>query len=232
MAPQLVPPSSSSLARAEVLQYLISHTDRSPIQREQVATLLRQRVMTAIITAAPVGLGVQVSAPQPSQPPAMASMPLVEPPKFSGFKDLQSPEYSLERAFASLDEFTQAFRTDFTSIDSKHRLKEDLQQRTQHHEENVKEFIDVVLAYYGRTGEPVTEEKKVQRFLRQIYPQLQDLTEASTFTTLKKLAAVADRFMQRAWWLGSTNRCHYQQIRSQGPGTCRPLTFSDRDQCQ
>ncbi|KAH7963734.1 hypothetical protein HPB52_022472 [Rhipicephalus sanguineus] len=36
-----------------------------------------------------------MAVPQPSQPPAMTSMPLVEPPKFSGLKDLQSPEVSL-----------------------------------------------------------------------------------------------------------------------------------------
>ena len=222
----------------KVVQYLIGQTDGSVIQREQVASLLRQRVMAATVMAAPVGLGVPVPVPQPpqpSQPHAVTSTQLVEPPKFSGFNDLQSPEVFLERlenfclvsgidepkrlsnvvpaalegsaklwwrfvgAFNSWDEFTKAFSAEFASIDSKRRLKEELEQRTQHPEENLKEFIYVISAYYDRIGEPVTEEEKVQRVLRQMHPQLQDLAEGSSFTTLKEFAAAADGLMQRAW---------------------------------
>lgn len=218
----------------EVVQYLVNQTDGSPIQREQVASLLRQRVMAATVTTAPVGLGVPVAV---SQPPAVTCTPYgtSEPPKFTGFNDLQSPEVFLERlenfclvsgidsarrlsnvvpaalegsaklwwrfvgVFATWEEFTQAFRAEFASIDSKRRLKEELQQRTQHPEENLKEFIYVISAYYDRIGETVPEEEKVQRVLRQMHPQLQDLAEGSTFTTLRELATAADGLMERAW---------------------------------
>lgn len=67
----------------EAIQYLIGQTEGSTIQHEQVLFLLGQRVMTAPAkatpTAAPLGLGVQVSGPQPLQLPAMASTPLPEP---------------------------------------------------------------------------------------------------------------------------------------------------------
>ncbi|KAH7963458.1 hypothetical protein HPB52_021225 [Rhipicephalus sanguineus] len=174
----------------EVVQYLIGQTDGSVIQRGQVASLLRQRVMAATVTAAPVGLGVPVPVPQPPQPPqpsqlhAVTSTPLDEPPKFSGFNDLQSPEVFPERlknfclvsgideakrlsnvvpaalegsakiwwrfvgAFNLWDEFTKAFCAEFASIDSKRHLKEKLEQRTQHPEENLKEFIYGISAYY------------------------------------------------------------------------------------
>ncbi|KAH7981471.1 hypothetical protein HPB49_024447 [Dermacentor silvarum] len=105
----------------EVVQYLVNQTDGSPIQREQVASLLRQRVMTATVTTAP------------------------------------------------------------------------------HPEENLKEFIYVISAYYDRIGETVPKEENVQRVLRQMHPQLRDLAEGSTFTTLRELATEADGLMERAW---------------------------------
>ncbi|KAH7972031.1 hypothetical protein HPB52_005802 [Rhipicephalus sanguineus] len=69
----------------EVVQYLIGQTDGSVIQHEQVASLLRQRVMAATATAAPVGLGVPVPVPQPSQPHAYKPPP---PPANQVARDL------------------------------------------------------------------------------------------------------------------------------------------------
>ncbi|KAH6944607.1 hypothetical protein HPB50_004248 [Hyalomma asiaticum] len=81
----------------------------------------------------------------------------------------------------------------------------------------------------------VTKEEKVQQILRQMHPQLQDLTEGFTFTTVKELMVVADGLMQRAW------QCW--QYKPLPPLTnqvardlafrphMRPLTFSDHDQC-
>lgn len=80
----------------EVVQYLVNRPDGLHIQCEQVASLLRQRVITATVTTAPTSLRVRVAA---SQPPAATSLPYVatELPKFSGFNDLQLPGVFLGR---------------------------------------------------------------------------------------------------------------------------------------
>ncbi|CAN7947185.1 unnamed protein product [Ixodes pacificus] len=68
--------------------------------------------------------------------------------------------------FASWDNFTSAFRAEFASIDAKRRLKDELRLRTQHPEENLKEFIYTIAAYYDRIGEEVPDSEKVDRVLR------------------------------------------------------------------
>ncbi|KAL3219463.1 hypothetical protein MRX96_005759 [Rhipicephalus microplus] len=62
-----------------------------PVRRCCDGALVRRRA------AAGVGLVVHVPVPQHAQPPAMTSTLLVEPPKFSGFSDPQSPKVFLEQ---------------------------------------------------------------------------------------------------------------------------------------
>ncbi|KAH9378315.1 hypothetical protein HPB48_000526 [Haemaphysalis longicornis] len=85
-----------------------------------------------------------------------------------------------------------ALVSEFSSVDAKRRLKEELDQRTQHPEENLKEFIYTIAAYYERIGEEVPESEKVNRVVRQMHPQLQDLAEGKSFATLAELAKAAD----------------------------------------
>ncbi|KAH7958652.1 hypothetical protein HPB49_003809 [Dermacentor silvarum] len=77
--------------------------------------------------------------------------------------------WRLVGVFTTWKDFTQAFRVEFALIDLKRHLNEELQQRTQHPEENLEEFFYVILADYDRTGETVPEEEKVQRVRRQMH---------------------------------------------------------------
>ncbi|KAL3178148.1 hypothetical protein MRX96_038668 [Rhipicephalus microplus] len=156
-------------------------------------------------------------------------------PRYSGARDLQSPEEFLERlenfclvtgvaadkrlthmvpaaleggaklwwrfvrGFNSWEQFTAAFRSEFSSIDAKRRLKAELEQRTQHLEENLKEFIYAIATFYDRIGEEVSEAEKVQRVLRQMHPQWQDLAEGHAYNDLAELVKAADGLMERAW---------------------------------
>ncbi|KAH7957960.1 hypothetical protein HPB51_028055 [Rhipicephalus microplus] len=97
--------------------------------------------------------------------------------------------------FDSWEQFTAAFRSEFSSVDAKHRLKAELGQGTQHLEENLKDFINATAMFYDRIGEEVTEAEKVQRVLRQVHPQLQDLAEGHAYNDLAKLVKAADDLM-------------------------------------
>ncbi|KAG0426063.1 hypothetical protein HPB47_026808 [Ixodes persulcatus] len=101
--------------------------------------------------------------------------------------------------FTSWGSFVTAFHCQFALVDKKKRLKEELRKRTQHPEENLKQFIYVISSYYDRIGEPVTDAQKVESVLRQMHPQYRDLVEGRTFVTLKELADAADGLMERVW---------------------------------
>ncbi|KAH6927864.1 hypothetical protein HPB50_009753 [Hyalomma asiaticum] len=103
------------------------------------------------------------------------------------------------KTFASWEDFKAAFIAEFSSIDAKWRLKQELELRTQHPEENLKEFIYTIAAYYDRIGGEVPEADKVDRVLRQMHPQLQDLVEGKQFSNLAELAKAADGLMERYW---------------------------------
>ncbi|KAH8040632.1 hypothetical protein HPB51_011947 [Rhipicephalus microplus] len=95
------------------------------------------------------------------------------------------------RGFDSWEQFTAAFRSEFSSIDAKHRLKAELEQRTQHPEENLKEFIYAITTFYDHIGEEVSAAEKVQHLLRQMPPQLQDLAEGHAYNDLAELVKAA-----------------------------------------
>lgn len=122
--------------------------------------------------------------------------------------------------FPAWDDFTSAFRAEFASIDAKRRLKDELRQRTQHPEENLKEFIYTIAAYYERIGEEVPDSEKVDRVLRQMHPQLQDLAEGAQFASLAELAKAADGLMERAW-----RRLQYKPPPPQSNQVARDLAF-------
>ncbi|KAL3199533.1 hypothetical protein MRX96_013856 [Rhipicephalus microplus] len=64
------------------------------------------------------------------------------------------------RGFDSWEQFTAAFRSEFSSIGAKRRLKAKLEQRTQHPEENFKKFIYAIATFYGCIREDVSESEK------------------------------------------------------------------------
>lgn len=242
---------------------LLLQTDGSVLERERIAAYVRDRVMAAPLpTAATVMAAVGAGAASVNVPhrvtedaaPRLAAAPL---PRYSGVRDLQSPEEFLERlenfclvagvaadkrltqvvpaaldggaklwwrfvrGFNSWEEFTAAFRAEFASIDAKRRLKAELEQRTQHPEENLKEFIYAIATFYDRIGEEVSEAEKVQRVLRQMHPQLQDLAEGQVYGDLAELVKAADGLMERAW-----RRLQYRPPPPPSNQVARDLAFS------
>ncbi|KAH7952243.1 hypothetical protein HPB52_020498 [Rhipicephalus sanguineus] len=103
------------------------------------------------------------------------------------------------KLFSSWDDFRASFIAEFSSIDAKGRLTQELELRTQHPEKNLKELIYTIAAYYDRIGGEVPKSEKVDRVLRQMHPQLQDSVEGKQFANLAELAKAADGLMERYW---------------------------------
>lgn len=225
----------------ELLQTLLQQTDGTPLQREKMAAHVRQLLFATPIRAAEaeaapfVAAAVTEASTTVDQDSTRPRLVPVQPPKFIGFGDLQSPDEFLDHLenfclvhgvkledrlsrvvpaalqgsaklwfrftedFADWSTFATAFRKEFAPVDEKKRLKEELRLRTQHPEENLKQFIYVIASYYDRIGDDVTEAEKVERVLEQMHPQFQDFCAGKTFASLKELAQAADGLMERVW---------------------------------
>ncbi|KAH8023794.1 hypothetical protein HPB51_017164 [Rhipicephalus microplus] len=207
---------------------MLHQTNGSAIERERIASELRQALM-----AAPVVPGGNERRPAFVRPPAtQMSATVTAPiattlPRFAGFQDVQHPEEFLSKVdnfcliniialddrvrrvvtaklwhrfagpCATWDAFVTPFRREFASDDEKKRLKEELEACIQHSEENLKKFIYVISEFYDRIGEEVADDVKIDRVLRQMHPQLQDLVAGSTFSSLRAMADAADGLMER-----------------------------------
>ncbi|CAN7995932.1 unnamed protein product [Ixodes pacificus] len=101
--------------------------------------------------------------------------------------------------FEDWDSFVKEFHAEFASVDYKHRLKEELDRRTQHPQEILRHFIHVIAEFYDRIGETVSDEEKVRRVRRPMHPKFQDLCEGLTFANLREFAKEAGGVMERAW---------------------------------
>ncbi|KAM7286310.1 hypothetical protein ISCGN_033194 [Ixodes scapularis] len=221
-----------------------------PLSLQPLQPLLPSPLVTPAVTA---------TNGAPDQDPMHALWISTQPPRFSGFGDLQSPEGFIEKLesycliqgvkpedrisrvvpavldgsaklwfrfageFTSWGSFVTAFHSQFAPVDKKKRLKEELRKRTQHPEENLKQFIYVISSYYDRIGEPVTDAQKVERVLRQMHPQFRDLVEGRTFATLKELADAADGLMERVW-----RRLQYVPPPQLSNQVARDLVFQSR----
>ncbi|KAL3189925.1 hypothetical protein MRX96_020264 [Rhipicephalus microplus] len=218
----------------EFVQFMLHQTNGSAIERERIASELRQALMAAPVVPGGNERRPAFVGPPATQMSATGTARIANTlPRFVGFQDVQHPEEFLNKVdnfclingialedrvrrvfttaldgsaklwhrfagpFATWDAFVTAFRRKFASADEKKRLKEELEARTQHPEENLKEFIYVISELYDRIGEEVADDVKVDRVLRRMHPQLQDLVAGSTFSSLKALADAADGLMER-----------------------------------
>lgn len=245
----------------DLVQAMLRGTDGSALQRERVAAHVRELLLAAPIDPADARAPDTAASlfVEPAVATAAQRFVALEPPKFAGFGDLQSPDEFLDRLdsfcllngvkpgdrlthvvpaalegsaklwfrftekFADWAAFAAAFRGEFAPIDVKKRLKEELRRRTQHPEENLKQFIYVIAAYYQRLGEPVTDVEKVNRVLRQMHPQFHDMVEGKTFANLEELAQAADGLMERAW-----RRMEYVPPPQPSTQVARDLAFHSR----
>ncbi|KAL3216865.1 hypothetical protein MRX96_032744 [Rhipicephalus microplus] len=183
-----------------LVEELLLGTDGSAMERERIAAVVRDRVMATPLPTTPHSpeeflerlenfcLVTGVAADK--------RLTHVVPAALEGGAKLW---WRFVRGFDSWEQSTAAFRSEFSSIDAKRRLKAELEQRTQHPEENLKEFIYAIATFYDRIGEEVSEAEKVQRVLRQMHPQLQDLAEGHAYNDLAELVKAADGLMERAW---------------------------------
>ncbi|KAH7964871.1 hypothetical protein HPB49_001942 [Dermacentor silvarum] len=194
----------------ELVQHLLGQTNGSAIEREQIAAAVRQRLMaaeavpTGSTTTAAAVQPVSDCAPQEislqgirgsTQSPeeflarletfclvrsvaADKRLTHIVPAALEGSVKLW---WQFVNSFASWEEFTAAFIAEFSFIDAKRRLKQELELRMQHPQENLKEFIYTIAVYYDRIGGEVPESEKVDRVQRQMRPQLQALLEGRQF---------------------------------------------------
>ncbi|KAH7963451.1 hypothetical protein HPB52_021218 [Rhipicephalus sanguineus] len=131
----------------QLLQHLASKS-RLPSDRLMMAEPMPASAMTAAAAAiqpaidcAPRSLGSQ-------------------PTRFVGFGDRARCAGGEREVVADLK---GEFIAEFSSIDAKRRLKQELELCTQHPEENLKEFIYTIVAYYERIGGKVSESEKLAK---------------------------------------------------------------------
>ncbi|KAH7936743.1 hypothetical protein HPB49_003645 [Dermacentor silvarum] len=83
--------------------------------------------------------------------------------------------------------FTSEFTAEFTTVDYKFKLKAELDRRTQHPAETLKQLIHVIAEYYDRIAEPASDAEKVERVRRQMRATFQDLTVSASFANLQEM---------------------------------------------
>ncbi|KAG0429183.1 hypothetical protein HPB47_023864 [Ixodes persulcatus] len=225
----------------ELIARLLRQTDGSAMQREKVSVQVRQRLLTAAVPPAN-GPEVTAAAVHPSGGP----LPRIaaQLPKLENFclitgvtienRLSQVVSAALEGSaklwwrfigdFGSWDDFKTGFRAEFASIDAKRRLKDELRNRTQHPEENLKEFIYTIDEFYERIGEEVPDSENVDRVLRQMHPQLQDLAEGTQYANWSELAKATDGLMECAW-----RRLQYKPPPTRSNQVARDLAFRAQD---
>ncbi|KAM7289987.1 hypothetical protein ISCGN_030115, partial [Ixodes scapularis] len=156
---------------SSVAAQLLSLTDGTPLDRERMAATVRDLLLNT-------PMEVRQPATDPAQPTPW-KCGNIQLPKFNGYEDHQNPK--------------------FASVDYKHRLKEELEHRTQHPQENLSHFVHVIAEYFDRIGETVSDADKVARVRRQMHPKFQDLCEGMIFANLREMAKAAGGVMERAW---------------------------------
>lgn len=243
----------------EVLQQLLATTSGTVLDRERLAAQLRNVLLAATVadnTETPGAKTNHEEATRPNgdttRPDGMATAattghrhetgpaltirgPPVPLPKFTGYRDKQSPQEFLDRygeycdicgipperraqmlpaslegsakqwwrftgGFPDWDTLVKEFTEEFTPVDHTFQLKRELEQRTQHPAENLRQFIHTIAEFYDRIGEPVSDAEKVERVRRQMHPTFQDLAANMQFANLKEMAKAAGQIMERAWY--------------------------------
>lgn len=101
--------------------------------------------------------------------------------------------------YAIWSTFQVDFLRAFGQPDRARRLRQELDARTQHPEEDFGSFVRVIAAYYERLGSQETEEEKIERVLSQSTPFCRQMLWGRNFKSLTELENVGPEIQELVW---------------------------------
>lgn len=93
----------------------------------------------------------------------------------------------------TLDQFREAFRREFLPADYERRMRRELEQRTQHPDESLLEFVRAMQELFELAEPSAPNAERVERVIRQSHPTFAAYLRGSRFRDLNELASEARR---------------------------------------
>jgi len=99
--------------------------------------------------------------------------------------------YREEYPFNTWEEFKTKLRAEFQAVGYKEDLRREIEDRTQGPDEPLTVYIRIIMDYYERLGENTPEATVVDRILRQMHPEYQQVFFGKQVRTLRELKLIA-----------------------------------------
>lgn len=93
----------------------------------------------------------------------------------------------------TLDQFREAFRREFLPADYERRMRRELEQRTQHPDESLLEFVRAMQELFELAEPSAPNAERVERVIRQSHPTFAAYLRGGRFRDLNELASEARR---------------------------------------
>ncbi|CAN7938007.1 unnamed protein product [Ixodes hexagonus] len=97
----------------------------------------------------------------------------------------------LQTPFPSLEAFRRSFREEFLPPGYDSRVQRELQQRTQHPEEGLVEYIRAMQDLFNRAAKAAPESERVARIIRQSHPRYHVYLQGRRFDSVEDIARAA-----------------------------------------
>lgn len=94
---------------------------------------------------------------------------------------------------SSIEQFRKAFRQEFLPADYERRMRRELEQRTQHPDESLLEFVRAMQELFELAEPSAPNAERVERVIRQSHPTFAAYLRGSRFRDLNELASEARR---------------------------------------
>ena len=94
---------------------------------------------------------------------------------------------------SSIEQFRKAFRQEFLPADYERRMRRELEQRTQHPDESLLEFVRAMQELFELAEPSEPNAERVERVIRQSHPTFAAYLRGSRFRDLNELASEARR---------------------------------------
>lgn len=97
---------------------------------------------------------------------------------------------NIKSEVASWDELVERLKQDFLPVDFELSLMDDIRSRTQGPNENVMQYIDVMLTLFKRLTRPLTDKEKLTQIVRNLNPYFLDRVSLKEIDGVDQLKAV------------------------------------------
>jgi len=99
--------------------------------------------------------------------------------------------YREEYPFNTWEDFKTKLRAEFQAVGYKEDLRREIEDRTQGPDEPLTVYIRIIMDYYERLGDNTPEATVVDRILRQMHPEYQQVFFSKQVRTLRELKLIA-----------------------------------------